>query len=50
MVSITTYVKWDGSAYSNTCAVTTGSDKYMCELDQPGAGEGNSQFLVVPRH
>jgi hypothetical protein len=47
VVSITTYVKWDGSDHSNTCSVTTGGDKYKCEDD--GTSAGNSAYIVTHR-
>jgi hypothetical protein len=47
-VVITTYEKWDGSDYSNTCNVTSGGDKYKCVGDGPQSA-GNSAYSVTPR-
>jgi hypothetical protein len=49
VISITTYVKWNGSDHSNTCDITTGSDKFVCIADG-SESQGNSAFIVAPRH
>jgi hypothetical protein len=48
VVSITTYVKWDGSDHSNTCNVTSAGDKYKCIYDGADSA-GNSAFIVAHR-
>jgi hypothetical protein len=50
VVSVTTYVKWDGSEHTNACDVTTGGESFICRRDiPPEDGPGNSRFILTPR-